>query len=159
MRRLLILVIVVVFVTCLWFYHRHETEEMSQLQVPIDHSSDAAALPAPPLVMTKENMKKKLDWTKLPPHLEYLAAPAEKYGSIQFEDKIMDFWKGATQAEKIELSRLCRQTLKHEKEIDAWIDKLGGLTEHREAALVYFLEHLIALGNDNGYLNCKPNDM
>ena len=32
-----------------------------------------------------------LDWTKLPPNLRYLAEPAEKYGSLQFESRIMDF--------------------------------------------------------------------
>ena len=45
-----------------------------------------------------------------------------------------------------------RLTLRDEKQIDDWIDELGGLTKHKEAARVYFLLHLIALGNDAGLL-------
>lgn len=49
-------------------------------------------------------------------------------------------------------ARMNRLTLRDEKQIDDWIDELGGLTKHKEAARVYFLLHLIALGNDAGLL-------
>jgi hypothetical protein len=94
-----------------------------------------------------------LDWSKLPPRLRYLAEPAEKYGSLQFEMRILDFLESeASESDLENLRELNRLTLRDEKLIDEWIDELGGLTKHREAALVYFLLHLIALGNDNELL-------
>ena len=97
-------------------------------------------------------MAPKLDWSKLPPRLQYLAKPAEKYGSYQFDDKILTFLgKKATEAEKDELNAVSNRMVEDEKEINAWLDYLG-ITRHDEARLVYFLGHLIPLGTDNGYL-------
>jgi hypothetical protein len=93
-----------------------------------------------------------LDWTKLPTGLRYLAEPATKYGELQFENRIMDFLeREATVADREALRALKPLVIRDEGAIDAWIDELG-ITEHREAALVYFLLHLMALGNDAGLL-------
>jgi hypothetical protein len=93
-----------------------------------------------------------LDWSKLPPDLHYLAEPAARYGHIQFESRIMDFLeREATDADRTALRMLRPLVLRDENAIDAWIDQLG-ITKHREAALVYFLLHLLALGHDAGLL-------
>lgn len=93
-----------------------------------------------------------LDWDKLPLDLRYLAEPAARYGDIQFESRIMDFLEQhATDEDLAALRALRQQLLRDEKAIDAWIDRLG-ITKHREAALVYFLLHLMALGHDTGLL-------
>jgi hypothetical protein len=93
-----------------------------------------------------------LDWTKLPPGLSYLAEPAARYGELQFETRIMDFLeRDATDADRETLRALKPLVLRDEGAIDAWIDELG-ITKHREAAVVYFLLHLMALGNDAGLL-------
>lgn len=93
-----------------------------------------------------------LDWTKLPPSLSYLAEPAIKYGEIQFENRIMDFLEREATAADLEALRAIKPlVIRDVSAIDAWIDELG-ITKHREAALVYFLLHLMALGNDAGLL-------
>jgi hypothetical protein len=93
-----------------------------------------------------------LDWDKLPPDLRYLAEPAARYGDIQFESRIMDFLeREATDEDRAALRALRPQVLRDEAAIDAWIDRLG-ISQHREAAFVYFLLHLMALGHDAGLL-------
>lgn len=93
-----------------------------------------------------------LDWNKLPSGLRYLAEPATKYGEIQFENRIIDFLRReATAADLEALQALKPLVIRDEDAIDTWIDGLG-ITKHREAALVYFLLHLMALGNDAGLL-------
>lgn len=93
-----------------------------------------------------------LDWNKLPAELRYLAEPAARYGELQFESRIMDFLKReATDEDRVTLRALRPLVLRDEAAIDAWIDQLG-ITKHREAALVYFLLHLMALGQDAGLL-------
>lgn len=101
-------------------------------------------------------MYELLDWNKLPPNLRYLAAPAEKYGRFQFEDKIFDFLRRMTNSERIELTALIRQNRTDGHEIDSWLDE-HRITIHPEAALVYFLEHLLALGNDAGFFPIDDN--
>lgn len=97
-------------------------------------------------------MSRTLDWTKLPPGLEYLARPAERYGPYQFDDNIVTFFREEmTDVERAELREVELKMQKDGKEIEKWIDELG-MTRHREAALVYFLRHLIAFGYDSGYL-------
>lgn len=104
----------------------------------------------------EETMAEKLDWSKLPTHLQYLAGPAEKYGRYQFDDAIIDFFQNeATDAEKKELKMIDDRFVKDEVEIKAWYRKLD-ITKHAEARLVYFLGHLLAIGNDDGYLQPKP---
>jgi succinate dehydrogenase flavin-adding protein (antitoxin of CptAB toxin-antitoxin module) len=94
----------------------------------------------------------RLDWSKLPPHLQYLAEPAARYGVIQFETRIMAFLKHeATDADIAELRTLQPLVSRDEDTIFDWIDELG-MTRHREAALIYFLLHLMALGKDAGLL-------
>ncbi|QJW98586.1 hypothetical protein [Frigoriglobus tundricola] len=94
----------------------------------------------------------ELDWNKLPPDLKYLAEPAARYGELQFATRIMDFLeREATDADRGTLRALKPLVLRDEGAIDSWIDQLG-ITKHREAALVYFLLHLMALGNDAGLL-------
>ena len=74
------------------------------------------------------------------------------YGDIQFESRIMDFLeREATDEDRAALRALRPLVLHDEAAIDAWIDGLG-ITKHREAALVYFLLHLMALGHDAGLL-------
>ncbi len=93
-----------------------------------------------------------LDWNKLPPDLRYLAEPATKYGDIQFDHLIMNFLRSeATEADRRTIGELLPLLIRDEKAINAWIDKMG-MTKHREAALVYFLLHFMALGNDAGLL-------
>jgi hypothetical protein len=104
---------------------------------------------SPPTTAPAKDMHQTLDWTKLPTNLSYLAGPAEKYGRYQFEDKIFRFLDRMSQAEKAELTQLLQQTIKDDREINKWLDQYP-MTTHPEARLVYFLEHLLALGNDAG---------
>jgi hypothetical protein len=97
-------------------------------------------------------MAKKLDWSKLPPTLAYLVGPAEKYGHYQFEDRIFEFLRGMSEPDKQELTVLVQRTIPDNDEIDRWLDEYS-MTKHREAALVYFFQHLLALGNDAGFFD------
>lgn len=88
-----------------------------------------------------------LDWSKLPPHLRYLAGPAEVYGDIQFENKIYKFLKERMTPDEKEELRALRQRFEQDHEaIYKWVDELS-ITAHREAALVYFLGHLLDIGH------------
>jgi len=100
----------------------------------------------------RQEKKVELDWNKLPPPLRYLAEPAARYGAIQFENQIMYFLeREATDADRMALRELQSMVIRDEAAINSWIDELG-MTKHQEAALVYFLLHLMALGNDAGLL-------
>lgn len=91
-----------------------------------------------------------LDWTKLPEPLRYLAIPAEKYGRLQFEDRILDFLENEiTETQIQELRDLATRTQRDHEQIERWLDEYN-IVKHREAALVYFTEHLIALARDEG---------
>src|SRR5688500_14625581 len=92
-------------------------------------------------------MKQQLEWTKLPIKLRYLAAAAEEFGIYQFEDKIFRFLNGADARTKKELRLLVERIIPDEPAINTWLDEYN-ITQHREAQLVYFLMHLLALGND-----------
>lgn len=93
-----------------------------------------------------------LDWTKLPPELAYLAEPAAKYGALQFDDPIYEFLQGGmTPAEHSELIELGKLMSGDWDAIEKWLDAYP-MTEHLEAARVYFTGHLMALGNDLGVL-------
>jgi hypothetical protein len=95
-------------------------------------------------------MYELLDWNKLPSTLAYLAEPAEKYGRYQFEDKIFEFLRRMSESERRELIDLMQRSKSQVTEIDNWLDE-HRITEHPEARLIYFLEHLLALGNDAGF--------
>lgn len=93
-----------------------------------------------------------LDWSKLPASLSYLIEPAEKYGAIQFEDKIFAFLsERMTPAEKTELQALSKTYVQDEGTVNDWLDEYN-MTKHPEARLVYFTGNLLALGNDAGLL-------
>lgn len=94
----------------------------------------------------------QLDWNKLPPNLRYLAGSAEVYGDIQFEWAIYKFFREQMTAyEQAELRALKQRYERDGEAINRWVDDLG-ITKHREAALVYFLGSLLAIGNDEGLL-------
>lgn len=100
--------------------------------------------------------KRPLDWSKLPISLRYLAAPAEKYGCHQFDNRIFDYLeRKMTEQEREELTELGRNMVRDWDMINSWLDK-HDITEHREAALIYFTGHLIGLGNDIGLFDTWP---
>src|SRR5690349_17520799 len=87
-----------------------------------------------------------LDWSTLPAELAYLSAPADKYGAIQFESAIDAYLDGAGEGEMDELGALAERIRLH-RDLDAtneWIDRFP-LTEHPEAARMYFLLLLLDL--------------
>ena len=103
-------------------------------------------------VGVQEPPQPPLDWIKLPPHLRYLAGPAEVYGAIQFENKIYKFLKERmTPDERDELRALRQRYAQDGDAIDQWLDEFS-MSVHREAALVYFTGNLLALGGDLGVL-------
>jgi hypothetical protein len=55
-----------------------------------------------------------------------------------------------TAEQRVELTTLLRQTIADEAAINAWLDEFP-MTKHPEARLVYFLGHLLATGNDDGF--------
>src|SRR5262245_12621954 len=97
-------------------------------------------------------MEEELNWNKLPSNLRYLAEPAMKYGGHQFEDKIFEFLRTMNEHERRELKGLLEPTARDEAAIDAWRGDYP-ITIHPEARLVYFFEHLLALGNDAGFFS------
>lgn len=91
-----------------------------------------------------------LDWSKLPPSLRYLAEPAERYGRIQFDDRIDEFLQEQmTPDEKVELQALVQRYEQDWKPINQWLNEFR-MTEHSEARLVYFTGHLLGTGCDMG---------
>ncbi len=93
-----------------------------------------------------------LDWSKLPSSLRYLAGPAERFGRLQFDDPIFEFLQEQmTVDEQAELSALSRRYEQDSQAINHWLDEFS-MTEHREAALVYFTGYLLAIGADIGLL-------
>jgi hypothetical protein len=98
-----------------------------------------------------------LDWQKLPSHLSYLAAAAEKYGVISGDQAIDEFFRMASPDELNALSMLSWRVADDFDEIDAWLDRYP-MTHHKESALVYFALQLVAIGNDCGVLTARsPN--
>lgn len=83
-----------------------------------------------------------LNWAKLPPELAYLAEPAEKYGKHQFHEQIVAFLERMTEEEYEELRLVNSRTINDSDKIDAFLDRYR-LSEHKEAALVYFLIGLL----------------
>jgi hypothetical protein len=96
-------------------------------------------------------MVESLDWSKLPPGLEWLAAPAERYGWLQFDDRIYDFLRSVSPAERAELQALGQRWSDAWPAIDAWLDG-HRITAHPEARLVYFTGYLLGTGADAGLL-------
>lgn len=96
-------------------------------------------------------MAETLDWSKLPPDLEWMAVPAERYGRLQFDDRIYDFLRSVGPVERSELQALGRRWAESWPAIDAWLDAHRN-TAHPEARLVYFTGHLLGTGADAGLL-------
>ena len=92
-----------------------------------------------------------LDWSKLPPRLAWLAAPAERYGHYQFEERIIDFLRQASPAQLAELRALHQRWVADSPAIDAWLDEYN-ITKHAEARLVYFTLGLLDLADGAGLL-------
>jgi hypothetical protein len=86
----------------------------------------------------------RLDWSKLPEEMSFLAGPAEKYQDVVFDEQQEDFVANATSDQRKEfeeLDRLCNQV--GTKQIVQWQVSMG-VREHREAALVANLGELIS---------------
>jgi len=93
-----------------------------------------------------------LDWSKLPPSLQYFAGPAEVYGRLQFEDRIYEFLEERMAAdEQAGLRALNRRYKQDSEAIDRWLDTFS-MTDHPEARLVYFTVSLLITGVDLGLL-------
>ncbi len=96
----------------------------------------------------EEQTEETLDWSKLPSSLRYLAAPAETYGRLQFDDPIDEFLQERMTDEQLaELRVLNRRIDEDEKAICRWLDEFR-MTEHPEARLVYFTGHLLGRAAD-----------
>jgi hypothetical protein len=94
----------------------------------------------------KQKQAEALDWSKLPPSLEYLARPAEIYGGLRFDDEIDSFLnERMTAAEQAELRVLSQRFGQDWEDIDRWLDQFP-MTNHREARFVYFMGHLLGIG-------------
>lgn len=92
------------------------------------------------------------DWSKLPADLQYLAAPAERYGKYQFEGDIEAFLSSMTAADRAELRDINQKWAEDYEKIDKF-RKAHRITEHRESKYVYFMLHMIAIANDCGELD------
>ena len=81
---------------------------------------------------------------KLPPDLQYLIGPAEKFGGYQFDDQIAEFLDRATETEMEELAAIAERFRLngHSQEFDAFLDQFP-ITDHEESARLYFLFGLI----------------
>lgn len=91
-------------------------------------------------------------WNDLPQNLRFLIEPACKYGSIQFDNDIHDFYLTRATPQLLEqLSELHAAMTPHDHAIDIWIDQQG-ITIRKEAALLYFLTYFLFIGKDAGYI-------
>ncbi len=79
-------------------------------------------------------------WDILPDELEYLQAPAERYGCHQVHEEILEFIQSITPKITEELEYVARDiaTRQHESLIMSWLDQYP-LDQFEESALVYFL--------------------
>ena len=96
-------------------------------------------------------MAMALDWSKLPPALAWVAAPAERYGHYQFDEPILAFLRGATPAELDDLRAVQRRWIADHSAIEAWLDE-NNMTLHREAQRVYFTQVLLGMADEAGLL-------
>src|SRR4051794_40322065 len=83
----------------------------------------------------------RMEWSKLPAGLGYIARPAEVYGTIQFGEQIDAFMAAATDAEKADLAALADRLWKWTDDGERLVEWLieTDLVEHKEAARVHFL--------------------
>jgi hypothetical protein len=86
--------------------------------------------------------------SELPAELAYLAEPAMRYGVHHFDAQMDKFLRSASKAEMDELSRLAKTVLSnnHYPRVNAWLDE-HDMTEHEEAANLYFLFGLMDAAN------------
>lgn len=78
-----------------------------------------------------------LDWTKLPRELRYLAAPAEKYGKIQFDNQVEEFLRTVTPEQIAELRPVAERANGDVMALHKWMDAYN-MCVHQEAARVHF---------------------
>ncbi|MBN9520958.1 hypothetical protein J0H58_20955 [bacterium] len=90
-----------------------------------------------------------LDWSKLPPALAWVAAPAERYGRYQFDERIFDFLRHASPTDLADLRAAQRLWMADAPAINAWLDEYR-ITEHAEARLVYFTQVLLGYADEGG---------
>jgi hypothetical protein len=102
-------------------------------------------------ICPEDSRAEVLDWSKLLRMLAWVAAPAERYGHYQFDERILDFLRHATSADLAELRAVQRQWLSDSRAINAWLDKFD-LTDHAEARLVYFTQGLLDMADGAGLL-------
>lgn len=90
------------------------------------------------------------DWTKLPDDLRYLAEPAERYGEIGSDADLVRFLEAADETQLASLAALAERIrlAGHLTRINQWLDQYS-ITDHREAAAVYFLMLLLDLAGFN----------
>ncbi len=94
----------------------------------------------------------ELDWSKLPPALRDLAGSAEVFGEYQFDDRIWEFLETMTEEERVELRALNERMSRDWDALERWLNDYR-ITEHREAALIYFTMHLITMAIHGDYLS------
>ena len=111
----------------------------------IDPFNDGVVCP-----QERKTTEEILDWSKLPPHLRYLAGPAEVYGGFQFEMRILEFLRERmTEDEQVELRALGQRYGQDYEAINRWLNEFR-MTDHPEARLVYFTGYLLGTGADLG---------
>jgi hypothetical protein len=93
-------------------------------------------------VHLSELRQDRLDWSKLPAELSYLADPAARYGIYQSDDEVEQFCDVAEPSEIKDLARLAERIRNDSDAIEAWMDR-NPMTKNREAALVYFMQGVI----------------
>jgi len=91
------------------------------------------------------------NWDLLPKHLHFLCAPAEKYGKLQFDDRIHAFFDRIKNSEINALQDVSNKYLVHSKEIEKWLDSFS-MEEYIESRRIYFLFYLISIGNSRNII-------
>lgn len=130
---------------------RQERHQMLMLFFLFDALADRGISPFISRAVRLQEEQQPLDWTKLPLELRYLAEPAEKYGRYQFPDEVYDFISTMSASQSAELKEINERSLPDERKVEDFLDSYL-MTEHKEAELIYFLFHLIAIANDMGKL-------
>lgn len=84
-----------------------------------------------------------LDWSKLPSNLSFLISAAERYGEIQFPADVEKCLENITPPVRQEFDLLIAEIERRPGAIDGFLNKYK-MTQHPEAARVYFLWCLLA---------------
>ena len=107
----------------------------------------------------KTYKERKPNWENVPEVMRFLIPFAEKYGSLQYDGVIWDFFTECSKEEKLAILKMEARIT--ESVVEAWekFSKSFPMIDHEESSLFYFLGYFLALGHTCGHLPELPEDL